>query len=115
MTAVSSSYARGNENNRHQAGGPSYLGPGKSGGYAVVELNGKVQLTPRLSMFAQVNNLFDRKYATAAQLGATGFDASGNFAARPLPAVNGEYPMVNATFYAAGAPRSVNAGLRYAF
>ena len=115
MTAVSSSHARGNENNRHQAGGPSYLGSGKSGGYAVVELNGKVQLTPRLSMFAQVSNLFDRKYATAAQLGATGFDASGNFAARPLPAVNGEYPMVNATFYAAGAPRSVNAGLRYAF
>ena len=35
--------------------------------------------------------------------------------ARPLPAVNGEYPMVNATFHAAGAPRSVNVGLRYVF
>ena len=115
MTAVSSAYARGNENNQHQAGGPAYLGSGKSGGYAVVELNGKYQLTPRLSIFAQVNNLLDRKYATAAQLGATGFDASGNFSARPLPAVNGAYPMVNATFYAAGAPRSVNAGLRYVF
>ncbi len=42
MTAVSSAYARGNENNQHQAGGPAYLGSGKSGGYAVVELNGKV-------------------------------------------------------------------------
>ena len=115
MIAVSSAYARGNENNAHQAGGPAYLGAGKSGGYAVVELNGKYQLTRQLSVFVQVNNLFDRQYATAAQLGATGFDANGNFAARPLPAVNGEYPMVNATFYAAGAPRSVNAGLRYVF
>lgn len=115
MTAVSSAYARGNENNRHQAGGPAYLGAGKSGGYAVFELNGTYQLTRQLGVFAQVNNLFDRKYATAAQLGATGFDANGNFAARPLPAVGGEYPMVNATFYAAGAPRSVNAGLRYVF
>ena len=83
MTAVSSSYARGNENNAHQAGGPAYLGAGKSGGYAVVELNGKYQLTRQLSVFAQVNNLFDRHYATAAQLGATGFDANGNFSARP--------------------------------
>ncbi|MDN2710907.1 TonB-dependent receptor [Janthinobacterium sp. SUN118] len=115
MTAVSGAYARGNENNRHQPGGASYLGAGKSGGYAVVELNGRYQLTPRLSVFAQVSNLFDRKYATAAQLGATGFDANGNFAARPLPAVGGAYPMVNATFYAAGAPRAINVGMRYAF
>ncbi|APA70328.1 TonB-dependent receptor [Janthinobacterium sp. 1_2014MBL_MicDiv] len=115
MTAVSGAYARGNENNRHQPGGASYLGAGKSGGYAVVELNGRYQLTPRLSVFAQVSNLFDRKYATAAQLGATGFDANGNFAARPLPAVGGAYPMVNATFYAAGAPRAINVDMRYAF
>ena len=115
MTAVSSAYARGNENNRHQPGGASYLGAGKSAGYAIFDLTGKYQLTAQLSVFAQVSNLFDRKYATAAQLGATGFDANGNFAARPLPAVGGEYPMVNATFYAAGAPRAINAGLRYAF
>ncbi|MGK5076978.1 TonB-dependent receptor [Janthinobacterium sp. HLX7-2] len=115
MTAVSSAYARGNENNLHQPGGLAYLGSGKSAGYAVFDLTGKYQLTPKLSVFAQVSNLFDRQYATAAQLGATGFDANGNFAARPLPAVGGEYPMVNATFYAAGAPRAINVGLRYAF
>ena len=37
-----------------------------------------------LKLFAQIQNLFDRQYATAAQLGPTGFDANGNFVARPF-------------------------------
>ena len=71
--------------------------------------------TPALKLFAQINNLFDRRYSTAAQLGATGFDDNGNFVARPFAAVDGEYPLRHATFYAPGAPRSFVLGMRYEF
>lgn len=115
MNAVSASFAGGNENNRHQADGTHYLGSGKSGGYAVFDLNTKYRATPQLSLFAQINNLFDRKYATAAQLGTAGFDASGRFVAQPLPAVGGEFPLLQSTFYSPGAPRTIRVGLRYEF
>ncbi|GAA5230830.1 hypothetical protein GCM10025794_37710 [Massilia kyonggiensis] len=64
------------------------------------------QATPRLRVFAQVDNLFDRRYATAAQLGTTGFDADGSFV---------DEDRVHSTFYAPGAPRTVRVGLRYTF
>ena len=63
----------------------------------------------------QINNLLDHRYYTAAQLGSTGFTAQGNFIARPLPAIGGQFPVVNATFYAPGAPIAVWAGLRLSF
>lgn len=114
MVAVAGAYARGNENNQHQADGLYYLGAGKSAGYAVFDLSGRYRATPQLSFFGQVNNLFDRKYATAAQLGSTGFDARGNFVARPFgPADNDA--LVGATFYAPGAPRTLWVGVRYEF
>ncbi|GAP33723.1 TonB-dependent receptor [Piscinibacter sakaiensis] len=108
-------YARGNENNQHQPDGTTYVGPGRTGGYGVLNLGTSFQPARGLKLFARVNNVFDRKYATAAQLGATGFDANGNFQARPFPQVNGEYPLQGSTFVAPGAPRSVVVGLRYTF
>lgn len=115
MRALSGSYARGNENNQHQASGVNYLGSGKTAGYAVVDLNAHYQATRRLGFFMQVANLLDRRYASAAQLGATGFNATGGFVARPYAAVNGKYPLTYSTFYAPGAPRAVTLGARYAF
>ena len=116
VTAMSSSYARGNENNAHQADGTYYLGSGQSAGYAVLNLNADWKPTPAVTVFVQVNNLLDHAYSSAAQLGATAFDANGHFVARPLPAHgNGDRPLVSSTFYAPGAPRSVYLGLRYAF
>jgi outer membrane receptor protein involved in Fe transport len=116
VTAVAGAYARGNENNAHQADGTTYLGAGRSAGYAVCNLNAEWRPARALTLFVQVNNLFDRRYATAAQLGATAFDANGNFVARPFPAnANGDRPLVGSTFYAPGAPRSVYLGVRYAF
>src|SRR5262249_48330369 len=79
MNAFTESFARGNENNRHQPDGVYYLGPGTSPGYAVFDLGGRYQVHRRLQFFAQVNNLFNRKYYTAAQLGPTGLTAAGNF------------------------------------
>jgi outer membrane receptor protein involved in Fe transport len=115
FVAASTSYARGNENNLTQPDGRYYLGPGTSPGYGVMNLGGRYQVHPRVQLFAQINNLLDHRYYTGAQLGPTGFTDTGAFIARPLAAVNGEYPIVHATFYAPGAPIGAWGGLRFRF
>lgn len=117
MIAVSGMYARGNENNQHRPDGVYYLGAGKTDAYAVVNFGAEVRPIERVALFVQVNNVFDKQYASAAQLGATGFDANGNFVARPFtaPVISGERPLVSSTFYAPGAPRSVQVGMRVKF
>jgi len=113
--AVSGSLARGNENNRHAPDGVYYLGPGEVGGYAVFNLGAEWQPIESVRLFVQVDNLLDRRYSTAAQLAATGFNGAGNFVARPfaIPVIDGERPLVHATFYAPGAPREFRVGVRY--
>lgn len=115
MMAFGSSYARGNENNQHVADGVVYLGPGKSGGYAVLNFGARYQWNKRLQLFGQINNLLDRKYSSGAQLLPMGFDSSGNFISRPLPAINGLFPVRQSTFFAPGAPRNISGGIRYSF
>ena len=114
MIAVSGSIARGNENGLHKPDGVYYLGEGQTRPYAVFNLGAQVRPIPRLTIFAQINNLLNKDYATAAQLGATGFDASGNFVARPFtgPVIGGERPLLGSTFYAPGAPRWVQIGAK---
>ncbi|MBV8037465.1 TonB-dependent receptor [Roseateles sp.] len=114
--AMDGSMARGNENGQHRPDGIYYLGPGRSAGYAVLNVNAAWRPAKGLKLFAQVSNLLDRAYSTAAQLGPTGFDAAGNFQSRPFPAnANGDRPLRHATFYAPGAPRAVSLGLRYEY
>jgi outer membrane receptor protein involved in Fe transport len=116
MLATSGANARGNENGQHQPDGVYYTGPGRSAGYAVFNLNVDYKPTSRLKLFAQVTNLFDRKYATGAQLGADGFDSNGNFIARRFPQnADGDFPVSNGTFFAPGAPRAFYAGVKYTF
>ncbi len=117
MFAASGVYARGNENNLHQPDGVFSIGPGKTRGYAVFNLGGAYRVGSHLKLFLQVNNLFDKRYASAAQLGNTGFTANGAFIARPFagPIVDGERPALGATFYAPGAPRIFWGGVRYQF
>jgi outer membrane receptor protein involved in Fe transport len=115
LLAVSSSYARGNENNQHQADGVYYLGSGVSGGYAVLNLGAHYQVVKRVQLFLQINNLLDRKYYTAAQLGSTGITPAGTFLARPLPAVGGEFPVIQSTFFAPGAPIGAWGGVKIRF
>ena len=57
LIAVGSSYARGNENNLHQPDGVFYLGPGKAGGYGVLNLSAEYRVEPRFTVFGQINNL----------------------------------------------------------
>jgi outer membrane receptor protein involved in Fe transport len=115
LLAASSSYARGNENNQHDADGTYYLGPGSIPGYAVVNLGAGYHLTRWMQIVAQVTNLFDREYSTAGQLGAFGFTDTGNFIARPLPAIGGAFPVRQSTFYAPGAPVKTWIGTRFKF
>ena len=116
MTAIGDSLARGNENNRHQAAAPYYLGDGRTPGYVLTNLGLAFRPTPQWKLFVQVNNLFDTRYASASQLGTTAFDASGNVVARPYPAnANGDRPLQSSTFLAPGAPRTAWLGARYAF
>jgi outer membrane receptor protein involved in Fe transport len=112
LIAMSASLARGNENGAHRPDGTYYLGPGHSGGYVVAHLGATWQLARRWRASAQVSNLFDTRYATAAQLGPAGFDERGNFVARPF-AGNAE-ALRHSTFFAPGARRSVVISVRYA-
>ena len=89
------------------------MGSGRSGGYAVTNLVARYDVSRGVQLFGQINNLFDREYATGAQLGSTAFSSSGGVLARPFAPVGGEYPMVGSTFYAPGAPRTFWVGLRY--
>ena len=61
-------------------------GPAISPGYAVVNLGGRYALTRWLQMVGQINNLFDRRYYTAAQLGALGFTDSETLHRAAAPA-----------------------------
>jgi outer membrane receptor protein involved in Fe transport len=115
LISAGSSFARGNENNRHEPDGTYYLGEGTADGYAIFNLGARFAVTPRLQVIAQVNNLFDQEYATGAQLGPAGFTETGTFVARPLPAINGEFPVRHTTFLAVGAPRRAWIGARLRF
>ena len=85
-------------------------------GYAVVNLGATLPASTRwLQLFAQINNLFDTRYYTAAQLGPLASPATGTFIARPFPAVNGEFPVRQTTFFAPGAPVRAWGGLRFTF
>jgi outer membrane receptor protein involved in Fe transport len=112
LVAASSSFARGNENNAHEPDGLYYLGSGTSPGYAVVNLGARYQIVSRVAVLLQINNLFDTRYSTAAQLGTNAFTDTQAFIARPFPAINGEFPLRHGTFLAPGAPIAFWVGTR---
>jgi outer membrane receptor protein involved in Fe transport len=114
VRAQAGAFARGNENNRHQPDGVTFLGPGRTGGFALLDLSARYSPSKRLQWFARVDNVFDRRVRNAALLGEDAFDAQGRFVARPLPAVGGEFPVRGSTFFGPGAPRTLLVGLRYA-
>jgi len=113
LLAASGVYARGNENNLSEPDGTYYLGPGSTSPYAVINLGVRCRLTRFVEILGQVNNLFDAHYATGAQLGPTAFTSTGTYAARPLPAIAGDFPVPQATFLAPGAPTTLWVALRW--
>jgi outer membrane receptor protein involved in Fe transport len=118
--AVSSSYARGNENNAYKADGIYYLGPGVTPGYAVTNFRAHYDLTKRFQLAVQIDNLFNLHYYTAAQLANTSLTSQGAFQSDPFPAyATGPYakssPVQSATFFSPGAPRRAWVELRVKF
>ncbi len=113
--ATGRSFARGNENNLDKPDGVYYLGPGFSPGYGVLNLGGHYQIQKHVQLFVQINNVLNHRYYTAAQLGPSPYDNSGNFIARPFPAVNGDFPIRTTTFFAPGAPIGAWGGIRVRF
>lgn len=83
-------YLRGDEANRL----------GRLGGYVVVNLRASVNLARHLTLVAQIENLFDRRYANFGSLG----DASEVFAGQ-----------TDARFVGPGAPRGAWIGASYEF
>jgi outer membrane receptor protein involved in Fe transport len=99
LLAASSQYAIGDENNadRH----------GKVPGYFVVHLDAQYALTQRVTLFAGIDNLLDRRYASFGIIGENVFTGPG----RTFGPAAGIAP-VPEQFRAPGAPRSVFAGVR---
>jgi len=76
-------------------------------GYAVTHVEAEYRLSPRVALFAQVDNLLDRHYANFGLLGSnafTGPDRTFGPAAGVAAAPE--------QFRALGAPRGVFAGVR---
>jgi outer membrane receptor protein involved in Fe transport len=107
LRAFSGQYVRGNENNQHRADGVDFNGPGRIGGFAVVDLTGRWTVAPGVELFGKLANLFDRRYASSGLLGENAFDASGAL----LPP--GSRPQE--LFVGPGAPRAAWAGVRVEF
>jgi hypothetical protein len=68
-----------------------------------------------LQVIGQINNVFDRRYYTTAQLGPAGFTDADAFIARPLPAVDGEFPVQHSTFHTPSTPVTFWIGTRFKF
>ena len=99
LVAASSQYARGDENNADRNG--------RIPGYFVVHIDAQWQLSPRIALFAQVDNVLDRRYANFGLLGSnafTGPDRTFGPAAGVAPAIE--------QFRALGAPRGAWIGVR---
>jgi outer membrane receptor protein involved in Fe transport len=114
--AIGSSYVKGNENNLYQPDGQYYLGMGKVPSYGVVNLGVKYNFGPHYQLFAELNNLLNKRYYTTGQLATTPYNDSGAFTAREFtPYASGDYPVRNTTFVSPGAPFGAFGGLKVTF
>ncbi|MEQ1602804.1 MAG: TonB-dependent receptor [Methylophilaceae bacterium] len=86
MVTHSSSFVRGNENNDHVARATSlqigsgadrdpldYIGSGKVAGYTVLNLKANYKFDHGITLFAKVDNLLNKNYSTAGDLGRPEF------------------------------------------
>ncbi len=114
MTLFGSQYARGNENNEHEAGTftdqfsetRTFDGSGKVDGYAVFNLTARYRVARNWEVFARLDNVFDTEYETGAILAENAFDASNQFQTDPDD-------WARETFFAPGAPRAIWVGVRF--
>lgn len=100
LRAYSGQYAVGDENNRDNHGPVP--------GYAVVDLDLHYRPTRALSLFVEIDNVFDRHYFVSGRLSDNVFDTPDRLA-------DSTGPGTSTLFVAPGAPRGAFVGLRYDF
>jgi iron complex outermembrane recepter protein len=101
FAAQSSQFARGDENNQDANG--------RLPGYAVVNLDARWRFAPGWELFANVTNLFDRRYSTFGTLGRNVFTEPGN----SFDASGASWR--NEQFRSIGTPRGAWLGVAYRF
>jgi iron complex outermembrane recepter protein len=118
MVMHSFSYVRGNENNEHKARDKEgiepydFIGSGSIPGYAVFNLRANYKIRPGVTLFVKADNIFNREYSTAGNLGLTPFNSAGQFQS----GVNqSSSQWNNTTFIGPGAPRAAWIGLSIDF
>lgn len=134
LRAHAGAFVRGNENNAHQPGGtdsngiptlgtldPSitvepgrrYVGAGRTPGFAVVNLQAEAPLARGFSLKLRVDNLFDRRYVTAGELGLNPFVAS-RWGARDASGFNfNSNDWTHALMVGPGMPRALQVSLHW--
>jgi outer membrane receptor protein involved in Fe transport len=113
VVSYSSQFVRGNENNAHQAGSATdlqsntrtFLGAGEIKAYTLLNLGTRVKVGSAWEVFGRINNVFDKKYATAGALAENPFNAAGTFQTN-----SGNWG--RETAFGPGAPRSAFVGVR---
>jgi outer membrane receptor protein involved in Fe transport len=98
LRAYSSQYAVGDENNQDSHGPVP--------GYAVLNLDLHYQPTRRLTLFAEIENVFDRHYFISGGLSDNVFDT-------PNRLIDATGPGTPTLFVSPGAPRGYFIGVRY--
>ncbi|MGP1718505.1 MAG: TonB-dependent receptor domain-containing protein [Methylophilus sp.] len=136
MIMHSEAFVRGNENNKHKAGTAKPLYPieclqgdgtfncqieradwreGKTAGYAVVNFQTSYKISPEWRFGMQVNNLFDKEYASAGRLGLNAFSPSIRGAIGESGFNYNSADWQGTSFLGIGAPRSAFVTLSYEF
>lgn len=95
--------------------GQPFSQDGSTPGYAIFNLNTSYKLDKGLTLGLQINNLFNRKYYSASQLGANPFSPSINGAIGTSGFNYNSRDWQNTTFVAPGAPRAAWLTLTYEF
>lgn len=137
MVLHSEAFVRGNENNEHKAGPASPLIPvqcltntpgvyacqlnradwreGKTAGYSVFNFQTSYKITPEWTFGLQVNNLFNKEYASAGRLGLNAFSPAtlGVVGESGFNYNSSEWQ--GTSFLGIGAPRSAFFTLSYQF
>jgi len=121
LYAQSYSYVQGNENNLDQPGtvsagdGLPNVNQGYVPGFAVVNFRTRYQFDNGLAIFAEVDNIFNRKYYTAGSLNVNPFVAGAGGIQTANQFNYNSSGWQNATLYTPGAPIGAWVGISYAF
>ena len=83
----------------------TFLGAGEIKAYTLLNLGTRVKVGSAWEVFGRINNVFDKKYATAGALAENPFNAAGTFQTN-----SGNWG--RETAFGPGAPRSAFVGVR---